>query len=196
MGRKKINQGICSVDDCISPVKTRQLCGMHYHRWQRHQNVNCTKKTFGQGATREARFWSCVAVTANPEKCWEWQGMLAETGYGAVTFRGRSQGAHRVAWSIANGKLPTKHILHSCDNRKCVNPAHLREGTPLDNYQDMVIRNRRVFTRGEGFGFKLKEADVLAIRKDSRSQSAISLDYEISQSAVSLIKNRKLWTHI
>jgi len=33
-------------------------------------------------------------------------------------------------------------ILHSCDNRKCCNPNHLRAGTGKDNYRDALERNR------------------------------------------------------
>lgn len=33
-------------------------------------------------------------------------------------------------------------VLHSCDTPACVNPDHLRVGTPLDNMQDKMKRNR------------------------------------------------------
>lgn len=38
--------------------------------------------------------------------------------------------------------LPGMYALHSCDNTKCVNPSHLREGTDQDNSDDRVKRKR------------------------------------------------------
>ena len=55
-----------------------------------------------------ARFWSKVAITANDEKCWEWQRSLM-VGYGcfAVTRNGKFYHCygHRVAWELVNGEI-------------------------------------------------------------------------------------------
>lgn len=81
--------------------------------------------------------------------CWEWTGFLDNKGYGRMnvartTGVGRtSQGAHRVSWVIENGPIPNGlHVLHSCDNPKCVNPGHLRLGTHQDNMKDASERGR------------------------------------------------------
>jgi len=91
---------------------------------------------------RELWFWDKVALTSNPDKCWEWQGSLNDSGYGNTSFKCKGIKAHRLAWFYVSGSHSTKHILHSCDNRKCVNPKHLREGVQADNSRDMVDRRR------------------------------------------------------
>jgi len=66
-----------------------------------------------------------------------------------VSFRGKLWGAHRVAFTFHHGREPQKYVLHSCDNPGCCNPAHLREGTQLENMRDMNERGRRIIRTGE-----------------------------------------------
>lgn len=66
------------------------------------------------------------------------------TGYGAFGPKGTGQvGAHRYSWFLANGPIPTgMYVLHTCDDRACVNPAHLFIGTQRDNIRDMIAKGR------------------------------------------------------
>lgn len=83
-------------------------------------------------------FWAKVDKTGD---CWIWTKARTPKGYGAYKD---NQAAHRIAWQLANNRSipPGMHVLHSCDNPPCVNPAHLRLGTQLDNSRDMVERGR------------------------------------------------------
>lgn len=86
------------------------------------------------------RFWVKVEKTAD---CWLWCGAPGGEGYGCIRIAGHAVRAHRVAWELTNGPIPDGlWVLHRCDNRKCVNPAHLFLGTQSDNMRDMHNKGR------------------------------------------------------
>lgn len=90
-------------------------------------------------------FWDRVAI-AGQDECWLWLGALKDTGYGQLTRLHISRSplkAHRVAYELTNGPIQGGlHVLHRCDNRRCVNPAHLFLGTNDDNVRDMFAKKR------------------------------------------------------
>lgn len=94
------------------------------------------------------RFWKYVYKNDDcwNDDCWIWWGTLSSEGYGVVGRGGSANGmalAHRVSWEIKNGEIPSgKIIMHSCDNRRCVNPAHLKLGTVKENQRDMAAKGR------------------------------------------------------
>lgn len=80
--------------------------------------------------------------------CVEWTGAVSkETGYGMTKVEGKTTTAHRLSFFLATGAWPKLHVLHACDNRICVNPDHLREGTPKDNVDDVIKRRRHAWFR-------------------------------------------------
>jgi DNA-directed RNA polymerase specialized sigma24 family protein len=54
----------------------------------------------------------------------------------------RMTAAHRLAFAFANGREAKAFILHSCDNKWCVNPRHLHEGTQTTNMREASQRDR------------------------------------------------------
>ena len=90
------------------------------------------------------RFWSKVHKGAADE-CWQWIGPVASHGYGRFT-RGRKweETSHRISWEFVNGPIPKGQVIrHTCDNRRCVNPAHMELGHQRENVRDVWIRRRR-----------------------------------------------------
>ncbi len=89
------------------------------------------------------RFWSKVKK-GEPHECWEWQAFRFVNGYGQFWHQGRDGKAHRMAYTMAKGPIPEGLVvMHTCDNRACCNPDHLRLGTQGDNLQDMYDKDRR-----------------------------------------------------
>lgn len=88
------------------------------------------------------------------ESCWLWMGCL-QNGYGFVTYKGKQERTHRVAYELAIGPIPVGlSVLHKCEanyppgnrtSRRCVNPDHLYAGTPKNNVDD-ARRNGRMPT--------------------------------------------------
>ncbi len=91
----------------------------------------------------ERRFWSRVRKTPD---CWLWNGeSSANFGYGRLNVKGRRTRAHRFAWELLIGPIPTgKFVLHGCDNPLCVrpDPKHLHLGDQAQNMAEMHARRR------------------------------------------------------
>jgi hypothetical protein len=94
-----------------------------------------------------ARFRAKVDVRG-PDECWPWMACLNTYGYGAFTIgygaARRTEKAHRVAFFLEHGRWPVPYGYHRCDNRPCCNPAHIFEGTAVDNNADMRAKGRGV----------------------------------------------------
>lgn len=102
--------------------------------------------------------------------CWEWQGGLLLNGYGQFGVSRyeskRTNHAHRFAWEVHNAEpIPKGMVIrHACDNRRCVNPAHLLVGTQKDNMADCMQRGR--VAKGErNSQAKLTQNQVRQIRR-------------------------------
>lgn len=149
----------------------------------------------------EERFWQKVKI-AGADECWEWTAYLDSGGYGQFRLNGRLECAHRVAWMLAYGPIQDGMcVLHKCDNRWCVNHAHLWEDTQAENVRDMVRKGRRADNSGEMNGIaKLTEPEVRMIREKyaagGMSQRALAKEFGVSHRLVCLIVRREIWKNV
>ena len=93
-----------------------------------------------------ALFWQKVDLS-NTRGCWPYMGFRKWDGYGwvqrYVNGKPKNMTAHRYAWILTNGPVPDgMHLLHTCDNPPCCNPAHLRLGTHDENMAEMAAKGR------------------------------------------------------
>lgn len=117
-------------------------------------------------------------------------------GYGQFSLNGRAAYAHRVSYEMAKGLIPKgMQIMHSCDNRGCVNPAHLSLGTFDQNMADMTNKRRQAHGEKNGHA-KLTAAQVLEVRNAIGTQQAIADAYGVCRPLVSMIRSRRIWRNI
>lgn len=135
-------------------------------------------------------FDRCYTVIANG--CWEWQRAILKTGYGAFRKDNRQWRAHRYSHTITNGPIPAgMDVMHSCDNRKCVNPAHLSIGSRIQNMRDAARKGR--MPKGEAHvRAKLTYKDAARIRLlcETMMQKDVAAIFGVHKTTVCAVINR------
>ena len=78
--------------------------------------------------------------------CTEWTGAKYVNGYPEAHVDGKKVRVHRYLWEWVNGRKlkpwPQEVVMHTCDNRLCVNPEHLVAGSQQENLRDMWAKGR------------------------------------------------------
>lgn len=127
--------------------------------------------------------------------CWLWTGSLNSWGYGRLGQQRTERQAHRLSFLTFKGQIPSDLlILHSCDMPCCVNPDHLRLGTPSENVQDALGRKRHVAPKGEQQSLsKLTWDAVNKIRSSSKTVSELARNFGVSRRAIRFAKDGTTW---
>ena len=114
-------------------------------------------------------------------QCLEYTGKLREDGYAGCRIGKESLMIHRASYIYYTGKdISSLCVLHSCDNRKCINPEHLFLGTQADNMQDMASKSRGTN--------KLTNAQVKEIFESSLTLEELSSLYNVGSATVYRIR--------
>jgi hypothetical protein len=130
-------------------------------------------------------------------ECWLWSASFDKNGYG----KRNSIGAHRISWIYSRGDkdIPFKKIImHTCDNPSCVNPFHLRCGTPQHNSTDMKEKGRSLFGE-KHIGASFKDCEVKQILFELYSGETITKlakKYNVLEITISNIANGYTWKHL
>lgn len=174
---------------------------------------------------QKVNFWRKVKVLPGPDGCHIWTG-AKRRGYGIVVIRGRKLAAHRVSFIISGGTFENGPIvLHGpCNNKACVNPAHLSSGTYQQNQDDRLRdgtrvlrvkpppqgrpkgdshyarRNPEKMARGERHGnAKLTVERVIEIRSLAAigdTYAKLSRNFGVSVDQIGNIVRREVWKHV
>ena len=124
--------------------------------------------------------------------CWNCTSHAIGTAGYPLLKRGRKQMS--VARFICQKNNPDLDIdglvvMHSCDNKRCINPAHLSFGTDAQNIQDAI-------KHGLWSHSKLTEEQVRSIRSGVLSSRETAKIFGVSQSRISQIRSGKRWTWV
>ena len=144
------------------------------------------------------RFWDKVDKTSSEKGCWLWTAVCCKNGYGHYNLNGKMNLAHRLTLAEHLGRplLQGMYSTHQCPggpNRKCCNPAHLKEATHADNTQDMIRDGNS--NRGKKHPkCKLTETQVLEIRASDKTNVELAQIYNVTQSNILNIKSGKRWS--
>lgn len=92
----------------------------------------------------ECRFKDIFESAERIDECVIWPKKPGSHGYGQFTIGGINGTSHTTAFRYFKGVIPSgKVVMHSCDNRLCINPDHLALGTLSENIKDMWAKGRQ-----------------------------------------------------
>lgn len=185
-------RGICKFKDCSKNTIAKGYCGAHYAKLKKIKDSS----VYGDDQRIHKLDFSiddngCFICTSHKPNT---------KGYPMIGEHGKRYTIGRFIYNEMFGEIPEGHVIrHTCDNRMCINPAHLLTGTPKENSEDMVERAR--VSRGNKHPrAKLTEEKVLEIKdllkKGELTQKKIADLFSVHRSAILGINLGRTWKHV
>lgn len=137
--------------------------------------------------------------------CWEWRGAISSSGYPNVRVTAllaeellRAFGGpvpewlqgHQIAATVLHpghrpwGGLVSREVAcHTCDNRRCVNPHHIRVGSHLDNKIDSIAKANG--GRHSLLDLTQEDVDAIARAVERETRKAVAARYDLNPRIVS-----------
>lgn len=139
-------------------------------------------------ASHKERFLSRVKKT---DDCWLWMGRVNEKGYGVMPIARKNFSAHRLSYEYFIGDIEVgEMVLHSCDVRSCVNPAHLFLGDAKLNAIDASSKGR-TFTGEHNNNCRHPDEVIEFVRNSDLHPKVLRQMFGISDVHVYRIRNRR-----
>lgn len=147
------------------------------------------------------RVLSRISVDANG--CFNWTRHKTEGGYGQLSFGKYPNSflvaAHRLSYELFRGHVPRALcVCHKCDNRACVNPAHLFLGTNQDNMRDASQKRRLAHGERQHMAVltESKVREMVDEYNSGISHKKLAKKYGITKSAAMCAIQGTTWRHV
>lgn len=184
------------------PTSTCIVCGKTFsaegYQLARGRNVcgrACRGRLQSDGNTLERLHNKAVRL---PNGCLVRTQRLMPSGYSNISWRGKSLGAHVLAYLLANGEesIPKGwDVCHTCpggDNKACIEPTHLSIKTHAQNIQDASQRG--------SMPSKLNPDIVREIRRlyatGEHTLAVLAEMFSVSDMTIYSVANRRTWAWV
>ncbi len=184
---------LCHYPECRRSPWSRGYCSKHYYILRRAGELPRVRKRHRRSL---AEIFQDSYVVNTTTGCWEWSKYIHRKGYPYFGNSGSHTHvrANRFAYELLNGPIPDGGmVLHHCDNRRCVNPAHLFLGDALANMLDCIAKGRNTHHR-TAFRLKILPAMARCIRilyARGASIESLAITYAVDEQTISnIVKGR------
>lgn len=180
---------MCGVPDCGKKHYAKGCCRKHWERQHDHGSTDLPLRKW-----QKELAWLELHRGFDGDDCLIWPYNRYRHGYAAGRRGGTHTTAHRLMCELAHGPAPSPQhdAAHSCHNRGCVNPRHLRWATKIENQHDRIENDTHIRGR-KNPNAKLSEADVLAIRSSIDTTRSLADRFSITPSTVNDIRSGRAW---
>jgi HNH endonuclease len=187
----------CNIEGCDRRHYGKGLCQLHWQRLHRTGDPEFSRKT----SSDEIDCFMQETLVSATDDCIVWPYGKFKSGYGSYGRSGlSSKGAHAYVCLMTHGEKPAPdhQVRHLCGERACVNPRHLRWGTPTENSADRWTHGTIPFGESHHWA-KRSVPEVMEIKRRlgaGESQRSIARDLDVDPSYISAISRGKIWKHL